>query len=178
MIIQHYIAFEKTQKKMFDCWYACIQMLRSAVAGAKTKPAGQTTMAHRSRWALGRKLDFGSAEGGAILRENHLVDISPKIRFDRINSLAKELQDRGPLIAGGKYSPLNMFGHFIVISGVDTNTGSVSICDPGWGKGKETKTWDYITRHAWKMVGDDNQPSAGGFVASDTSDLVNARGRG
>jgi hypothetical protein len=45
MTVTHDIVSPKIQTKMNDCWYACIQMLKSSIMGAKTKPAGPTTLA-------------------------------------------------------------------------------------------------------------------------------------
>lgn len=155
---------------MMDCWYACIQMVCSSTAGVKTKPKGPATKQHRSTFFVGKKLDFSSAKGKEVLKENGLVKISHKIKLNDINSLAKCLQTYGPIIVGGKYGPLSA-GHFIVISGCDTGTGNVSICDPGWGKGKCTKPWSYIAQKTWTILGDDTAPDDGAFVAVDPTGL-------
>jgi hypothetical protein len=140
MIVDFNLVFTKTQFKANDCWYACIQMIRSAVAGAKTAVAGQSAATHRSP-ILGQKLDFNSPVGAAIIRENNLRDVASQIKLDKMDTLGRCMQNCGPLIVGGKFAVLNTQGHFIVISGCNTDTGTVSVYDPGWGKGKDTKPW-------------------------------------
>src|SRR5262249_11999677 len=137
MDIQHDILFPKTQTKMMDCWYACIQMIKSAVMGAKTKPAGPHTLAHRNVKGIGRKLSFAGTVGVHVLNENQLVDISNKVKLDRIQTLASVLESHGPIIVGGKFGFFNTQGHFIVISGCNTDNGLATVYDPGWGGGRE-----------------------------------------
>jgi len=166
MIVEHDIVFTKTQKKMRDCWYACIQMLCSSEAGSKTKPKGPNTKAHRDKFFLGRALDFQSREGGEIMSENGLTDITKKIDLNNIDTLVTNLQTYGPIMVGGKFGGNNTIGHFIVISGCDTATGCVSIYDPWWGKGKDIKPWAYIGQHTWWSLG-----TLGSFIAHDSGDF-------
>ena len=169
MTVTHDIVSPKTQTKMNDCWYACIQMLKSSIMGAKTKPAGPTTLSHRNVKGIGRKLSFATATGGHVMAENQLVDVSNKVKLDRILTLAKVLEAYGPVMAGGKFGFFNTAGHFIVISGCNTDTGLVTVYDPAWAHGRSDKSWNYIVRHCWKMMGDDDAPAAGTFVANETN---------
>lgn len=166
MNIDYPIRFGKTQTKMMDCWYACIQMVKSARANAKTKPTGDTTMAHRSMPVIGQKLSFASDEGDAIMHENDLTPIERSIKFNNIVSVYNTLQQYGPFIVGGKFALFNTQGHFIVISGCNTVTGKVTIYDPGWGGGRSVKSWTYITKHVWKAIGDDDSPAACSFIGN------------
>ena len=171
MIVEHEIVFTKTQTKMMDCWYACIQMLRSGAAGTKTKPQGTSTLEHRSTFFIGSKLDFSSQTGMKIIAENGLIDLAGNIRLNNIDTLAQNLQTYGPIGVGGLFGLFNTQGHFIVISGCNTETGKVSIYDPAWGKGKDTKCWTYIKQHVWTIMGDTDAPSAGSFVSHDSADF-------
>jgi hypothetical protein len=76
-VVSHEILFPKTQSKMTDCWYACIQMLKSAVIGAKTKPGGATVVAQRRKINAG--LSFAGAAGASVIEENELVDTLPRL---------------------------------------------------------------------------------------------------
>jgi hypothetical protein len=152
--VKHEIVFGKTQKKCLDCWYACIQMVRSSIAGTKTKPDGAATQKHRARFFTGKKLDFTSKEGTAIMEENNLINISDKIDLDDIDTLYKALQTYGPVIIGGDFALLNTQGHFVVVSGCDTGK-TAAICGrspartrPRWGR------WSRRTRtgRTWRRV--------------------------
>ena len=178
MIVEHRITFTRTQAKMMDCWYACIRMIKGTVAGAPGMAAGAATQAHRSAPVVGKKLSFASAPGADIMRENNLTDVSGQIRLSDINTLARALQQYGPLIVGGKFAFFNTQGHFVVISGCNTDDGTVSIYDPGWGKGKDTKQWSYITQHCFKLMGDDDSPGAGTFVADNPAAFFGQATRG
>ena len=166
MIVEHEILYGKTQTKMMDCWWASIQIIKSATLGAKTKCSGPAATAHRNIACIGRKLSFAGEVGAQVLAENQLVDISGRIRMDTVTTLATALQTYGPVIVGGKFAFFNTQGHCIVISGVNTDTGVVNIYDPAWGKGRQSKSWDYIARNCSRMMGDENVPDIGTFVAN------------
>lgn len=87
MVVNHKILFSKTQSKMTDCWYACIQMVKSAVVGAKTKPGGATVVAQRRKLNAG--LSFAGPAGASVIEENELVDISSKVKLD-VTGAARE----------------------------------------------------------------------------------------
>lgn len=163
-MVNHKILFPKTQSKMTDCWYACIQMLKSAVIGAKTTPGGATAAAQRRKLNAG--LGFETTIGASVLEENDLVDISSEVKLDDMLTLGKALETYGPLIVTGKFAFFNKLGHAIVVSGCDSDTGVVTIYDPGWLLGRQEKSWSYIATHLWKMRGDENTPASGTIVAN------------
>jgi hypothetical protein len=164
MVVNHEILFAKTQSKMTDCWYACIQMLKSAVIGAKTKPGGATVVAQRRKLNAG--LSFAGAAGASVIEENELVDISSKVKLDDMLTLGTALETFGPVIVTGKFAFFNRVGHAIVISGCDSDTGLVTVYDPGWLQGRQEKSWAYIVTHLWKMQGDENTPASGTIIAN------------
>lgn len=156
----------KIQLKMYDCWYACIIMIRSAVVGSRVDGAGATAAQYRSA-ITGQRLSFTSSTGQEIIRENGLIDVANRIRLDRIQTLAKTMETYGPLIVSGMFALFNRYGHCMVIHGVNTDTGEIKIYDPGWCKGETTKPWSYITTYVHKVTGSDDTPVAGSFVAQD-----------
>src|SRR5262245_54496427 len=165
MIIEHELVFTKIQLKMFDCWYACTMMIRSAACGSRVTSLPGAAEEHRSRPILGRKLAFAGSVGTDIIRENDLLDVSGKLKLNDIESLYRCLQSYGPIIACGKFAIFNTQCHCIVISGCDTVTGNVSIYDPGWAQGKQTKPYTYIAEYCGKMLGDAGTPAACTFIA-------------
>jgi Papain-like cysteine protease AvrRpt2 len=66
----------------------------------------------------------------------------------------------------GKFAFFNKMGHAIVISGCDSDTGLVTVYDPGWLQGRQEKSWAYIVTHLWKMLGDENTPASGTILAN------------
>lgn len=165
MVVEHTLKFTKTQAKMMDCWYACTQMIRSAAGGAVSVPTGHATQAHRAMPVVGQRLAFTSTPGRDIMMENNLIDVTSRVRLNDINTLAKALQTNGPLIACGKFALFNTQGHCIVIAGCDTTAATVSIYDPGWGQGRQTKPWSYIVEHLHKLALDANVPGDCALVA-------------
>ena len=166
MSLEYEIVFPKTQTRMNDCWYACIQMLRCTIMGEKTKPQGDKTLEHRDRKVIGRKLGFGTEIGEQIINENQLFDVSGLVRFSEIKDLEDVLSRFGPVIACGKFAFFNKFGHCIVISGCNTDSGMVSIYDPGWLEGRQTKSWSYIGAHCQRKTAYPDMPRKGTFIAS------------
>src|SRR5215831_16574422 len=126
----------KKQSKMFDCWYACIQMLISYDAGAKTKPHG-TAQTHR-QGHFGHKLGAG-ATMDAIKDEHGLVDVSTRIfNSDALTDAAKMnvlLHHYGPIMISGTYGGFKIpfmnrivnrsANHFIVVAGTDTDNNKL-----------------------------------------------------
>jgi hypothetical protein len=158
MVVSHEILFPTTQSKMTDCWYACIQMLKSAVIGAKTKPGGATVVAQRRKINAG--LSFAGAAGASVIEENELVDISSKVKLDDMLTLGTALEAYGPVIVTGKFAFFNKVGHPIVISGCDSDTVVVPVYDPGWLRGRQEKSWAYSS----------NSYIARGFCLMDCTD--------
>jgi hypothetical protein len=164
MVVNHEILFPKTQSKMTDCWYACIQMLKSSIVGAKSTPGGATVVAQRRKMNAG--LSFSDDAGASVIEENGLVDITSQIDVDDMLTLGKALETYGPVIVNGKFAFFNKMGHAIVISGCDTETGLVTVYDPGWRQGKQSKSWSYIVTHLWKNRGDQTMLASGTIIAN------------
>jgi hypothetical protein len=132
----------KKQTKLFDCWYACIQMLISFREGTKTKPVGAAQI-HRDVKLIGRKL--GPSETMDQIKEEHgLVDLSGRIsRKDALQD-AKEmnrlLKEYGPIMISGQFGGLKIpfmnrivvrtANHFIVLAGTDDVQNRLWIHDP------------------------------------------------
>src|SRR5688572_1476956 len=102
MTIQYQMDYGKTQTKMNDCWYACIQMMKSWKAGAKTKPSGSNTLNHRSSMT-GQAIRFYDDVGIEVLKENKLIFLYDEFKFDDMTTLYFCSQKYGPLIASGKF---------------------------------------------------------------------------
>lgn len=151
-----YVSFDvpfKKQSKPADCWYASMQMVLSWKHGTTTKPAGESVRQHRSGF-LGKKLAFGSRAGGRIMDDNGLVAVGDKLELGDANSLKTLLNRHGPIILCGKFDPLRQ-GHFVVLTGVDPESGQIAIQDPGWTGGIQWKSLDYLKRLA-RSPGSDN----------------------
>jgi hypothetical protein len=80
--------------------------------------------------------------------------------------LEKPWRPYGPVTVTGKFAFFNKMGHAIVISGCDSDTGLVTVYDPGWLQGRQEKSWAYIVTHLWKMLGDENTPASGTILAN------------
>ena len=166
MVVEHRLVVTVIQTKMFDCWYACIQMIQGNSAHQRIIPTGKKTQDHRGASIKGQKLNFSTPVGQDIMTENGLLDISKQVKLADMTTLANKLRIHGPLIVGGSFAMFNTQGHFIVISGCDTDMGTVSVYNPGWGQGRATKTWDYITKHIWKNEYDSISPEYGSIIAA------------
>jgi hypothetical protein len=119
--------------------------------GVKTKPQGTAVAKHRDVWAFGRTLSFGSNEGTDVMRDNGLVPVGAKLDAGDIQSVLKVLRKYGPFIIGGGYGPAGA-GHFVVICGVNTDTGMIYRDNPAWGYGKAWKPLSYMNK-MWKYDG-------------------------
>ena len=85
----------KHQTRLNDCWYACIQMIRTwKHDGAKTKAVGAGVRAHRGRglfgggfwgWTLGKH----SPQWQAILDENELIYVGWDVGTNACASVQK-----------------------------------------------------------------------------------------
>ncbi|MEX3629185.1 MAG: papain-like cysteine protease family protein [Burkholderia sp.] len=143
----------KRQTKPADCWYACIQMMLSWKNGTTTKPMGNSVQQHRSG-IFGRKLAFGSREGGRIMDDNGLVAVGDKLELNDPASMKSLLENHGPIILVGKFDPLRQ-GHFILLTGVDPASRQVAIQDPGWTGGTQWHPLEYLNR-VTRSPGSDN----------------------
>ena len=146
-ILVHDVTHKKQHKAM-DCWYACIQMLLTWQNGqAKTKPRGEAVKGHRDVWALGRTLDFGTPVGQRVAADNGLLEIGLDVQWNDIDTVHAALGKYGPFIVGGAFGPCGA-GHFVVICGVNTDTGMVLRDNPAWGYDKAWKPLSYL-KSAW-----------------------------
>lgn len=135
ILIQH-----KTQTRANDCWYACIQMLRTYRAGKKSKPEGAGVKAHRDEsmplsWELvwGHKLGENSPQFKNILRSNNLIDVGGSVLFSDARYIQDALDKHGPLMVLGDFCSIGVkeFGHWVVVTGTDLKN-KVHIHDPAW----------------------------------------------
>ena len=159
--IQH-----KTQTRANDCWYACIQMLRTHRAHQKSKPQGAGVRIHRNAntgivW--GQKLGASDPQFQNILKSNNLI-IVPALLSDA-GYIQGALDEHGPLMVLGDFFSIGpkQFGHWIVITGTAPNE-KVHIHDPAWipfGGGARTvpAAWLWAKKHASSPV-IANHPSA------------------
>ena len=143
----------KRQTKVYDCWYACIQMLlRWRVHTKNLKPIGDAVAEHRNRAFLGRRLAQNTAHGRQILRDNGLVEVGSKIKSNEIGSVLHVLMEHGPFIVGGAFARFagRDYGHDVVICGVNLDTDMIYVDDPGWGEGKSWKPLTFLNK-AWRV---------------------------
>jgi hypothetical protein len=159
-----YTLTHKKQTKLNDCWYACIQMIKSHRFGAKVKPMGSGVRNHRTGTLLGRSI-WGHALGGDdtefdnILTQNNLKEIKGG-GYSSILTVKNSLQLNGPLIFGGEFGTLgkNIFtgnaliraGHYIVVVGVDEARQILVIHDPDKADGPTEMPFAEFDRYVWK----------------------------
>jgi len=133
--IQH-----KTQTRANDCWYACIQMLRTYRAGKKSKPDGAGVRAHRNEkmlfhWELvwGHKLGENDPQFKNILKSNNLIDVGGEVPFIDVGYIQDALNKHGPLMVLGDFCSIGVkeFGHWVVITGT-LPKDKLHIHDPAW----------------------------------------------
>lgn len=140
MTVFAYDLVHKHQTKANDCWYACIQMLRTQRAGTKSKTVGDAAANLRKVPILGHTMR--AAEDSAvfknILEQNGLMRVATRNEFKGFivdhdeDLIIKALQRFGPIMIGGLYGRLfgKKMGHFIVLSGIDTGRQLFKINDP------------------------------------------------
>lgn len=141
----------KQQTKANDCWYACIQMLKTWKAqGKKTKAVGTHT-SYLHGGVLGHKLRpdaLGSKHFKHVLAENDMITIDNVFGISLKTmelpqgytgaSALGALMKHGPIIIGGEYGQIKVagqlfmdnLGHFIVLAGLDTASKKYWIYDP------------------------------------------------
>lgn len=149
----------KKQTKANDCWYACIQMLRSFSKGGKTKPSTQQHTARLHSGILGHRLHSDPKKSKhfvEVLRENGLKRLGTDRLYLENSSLVYQLLvEHGPIMIGGgygKFGPFKDLGHFVVISGVNTEASKYRINDPA-ETGSAWRSAKWINDRWWK---DDN----------------------
>lgn len=134
----------KNQTRLNDCWYACIQMLRTYKNnGLKTKPQGVTLHRDKKLFApvWGNPLGADDPEYRNILEANDLRDVSASVGVGSLKLLQEAVDTYGPLIVGGGFGKLlrvpgtnrwlvRGLGHYVVVAGTDTVADTVLINDP------------------------------------------------
>lgn len=142
MTVYAYDLVHKRQTKLADCWYACIQMLRTYRHGTKTKTIGDAAARLRNVPIIGRTLRAADDNSAffEILRQNGLMRVATRNEFknfltDSDDQLVMRALERfGPIMIGGMYGRLlgkKKMGHYIVLSGIDTDRQLYKINDPG-----------------------------------------------
>lgn len=155
----------KTQTKLNDCWYACIQMLKTYQAGQKTKPTGAAVNAHRKAGALnggfwGHALGANDPQFVGILQQNGLQDVSDDVGTNSVEAIQLYIDRYGPLIIGGDFGQvarirgtntwlLKGMGHYIVLIGTDP--GVVHIHDP-WHTHRTQMPFATFRAQVWKAT--------------------------
>ena len=148
----------KKQTKANDCWYACIQMLRTYKAGGeKTKTIGDAALNLRKIPILGRTL--AAREDNSvfyqIIRDNNLCVVCNTRRFKilEIETIVDTMQALGPIMIGGMYGRLlgKKMGHFIILSGIDTERQIFLVNDPDKRK-DEWRTFHSVQKDYWGTV--------------------------
>lgn len=168
----------KNQTKLNDCWYACIQMIKSHRFGTKAKPIGSGVTTHRTGTLLGRSI-WGNPLGEddpqfkKIMSDNNLrtLDFDAYSTIDIIESC---LNLYGPVIYGGEFGIIftNIFtgkaayraGHYIVVVGVDKNTGSLWVHDPDKKRGPTSMPHAEFLQHVWKKAAKTIMVNDGGYA--------------
>ncbi len=167
MTVFAYDLIHKRQTKANDCWYACIQMLRTQRAGTKTKTIGDAAAKLRKVPILGRTLRAAedSAYFKQILEQNGLMRVATRHEYNGfiVNNdedvVLKALQRLGPIMIGGMYGRLMglKMGHFIVLSGIDTQRQLFKINDPD-KRQSDWRTYFDIKNDYWGRL---HQPDDG-----------------
>lgn len=156
----------KKQTRLNDCWYACMQMLKTWQAGdVKTKAIGPAVNAHRNAGAFGggfwgHTFGQGDAQYQSILNENGLRDVGHLAYTNTATDLQTAIDNLGPLIIGGDFGQvarirgtntwiLKGMGHYILAVGTDP--GQVHIHDP-WHSHRTIMPWATFRAQVWKAT--------------------------
>jgi hypothetical protein len=164
MTVFAYDLVHKHQTKANDCWYACIQMLRTQRTGTKTKTIGDAALNLRNVPILGRTMRASedSSVFLNILIQNGLTLVAKRAEYEGFlvnhddDLVVKALQRLGPIMIGGMYGRLfsKKMGHFIVLSGIDTVRQLFKINDPD-KRGPDWRPYFRIKKDYWGLGGDD-----------------------
>lgn len=155
----------KHQTKLNDCWYACMQMLRTHRAnGTKVKPMGSGVNNHRKAgfanggfW--GQTLGQDDTEFDTILQQNKLKLLN-NANLTSTAAIQATLDLHGPIMVGGDFGKIGRIrgthkwmleglGHFVVVAGVNQQSGKVQIHDPWHTRGTEMSFTDFNAQ-VWK----------------------------
>eukprot|EP00441_Pelagodinium_beii_P019941 CAMPEP_0197659048 /NCGR_PEP_ID=MMETSP1338-20131121/46007_1 /TAXON_ID=43686 ORGANISM="Pelagodinium beii, Strain RCC1491" /NCGR_SAMPLE_ID=MMETSP1338 /ASSEMBLY_ACC=CAM_ASM_000754 /LENGTH=203 /DNA_ID=CAMNT_0043235793 /DNA_START=112 /DNA_END=720 /DNA_ORIENTATION=+ len=156
------LPYAKKQTKANDCWYACIQMLKSSAACGKVKPVESDGQRRSFLSAivpfkfdvLGKPINFWTLEGSKILRQNGLEKDDGPVNLQdggtmgySVTDLQRELAAKGPLIVLGK-APLPLGeGHFELLVGI--KEGMYKMLDPWDGTAKSFTEEQFL---AWAKL--------------------------
>lgn len=143
----------KKQTKLNDCWYACIQMIKTHKAnGIKCKPIGTGVTAHREAGAArggfwGHALGKSDTEFNKIMSDNN-IRVLGFADMTSLNTIQQCIDIYGPLIVGGDFGKIARirgtnkwlmtgFGHYIVLAGTEATNNILYIHDPWRSHGTE-----------------------------------------
>lgn len=160
----------KKQTRANDCWYACIQMLKTwRAGGVKTKPTGAGVRHHRNLGPFskvwGNPLGGDDADFQAILTQNGLQDLmADQMVYTHNLAALQDICDRfGPYIVGGEFGQalrvrgtshwlMKRMGHYIVVVGTDQGSGNVIVHDP-WRSHRTEMSVARFRRLMWRGDG-------------------------
>ena len=161
MTVLAYDLTHKHQTKANDCWYACIQMLRTQRAGIKTKTIGDAALNLRNIPILGRTMRAAEDSNVfmTIIAQNGLTRVAKRTEFEGFlvngdeDLIIKALQRFGPIMIGGLYGRLlgKKMGHFIVMSGIDTDRQLFKINDPD-KRMSDWRSYGRIKKDYWGIL--------------------------
>jgi hypothetical protein len=165
-MIYAYDLVHKSQTKANDCWYACIQMLKTYKAGTKTKTIGEAAL-HLHGGILGHTLLADSTRSKSftkVLDQNNLVCVCKEMYFNIIypDTVEDALRKYGPIMIGGMYGRLFGFkkmGHFIVLAGIDTDRQLFKIYDPDEKK-PDWRSYNRVSKDFWGHLYKNDDESA------------------
>ena len=159
----------KKQTRANDCWYACMQMLKTHRAGGvKTKVTGPAMQHHRNRGVFSGFWgnDIGSNDGdfAGVLAQNNLRDISTDIwesgELNSINRVQNMCDRFGPVMVGGRFGQvlrvrgtshwmIKRQGHYIVVVGANPYANTVIVHNP-WRSHRTEMPIDRFARLVWQ----------------------------
>jgi|SRR4051812_28594611 hypothetical protein len=144
----------KHQTRANDCWYACVQMLRTYYfreGRHKTKPMGESVSKHRNQGAFslvwGNPIGRHDEQWKNILAHNSLREVPVMVTMG-LEQLQNGVDAYGPLMIGGSFG-LFKFGHYIVVTGTEPSANTVLVNDP-WHKKAGSLSFESFQTNVWK----------------------------